>query len=415
MLPHLAARLFGTPLLVNRAKLDIIIAAIGQRLGLAAPAVQLALPPPRQATPAPTGIAVLPIHGTLVKRTLGLEAESGLASYEQIGRQLEAALADPQVAGILLDVDSPGGETGGVFELARAVRAATKIKPVWAVANDAAFSAAYAIASSASRLIVTETGGVGSIGVIALHIDQSVKDANDGYRYTAITAGAKKNDFSPHEPLDDAARAELQTEVDRLYDLFLGHVAAMRGLDAATVRATEAGLFFGDKAVAANLADAVMSLDAALASFAATINPQGRSRSPARAQSQVGCASLLEEPAMQNEAPQEMIDADEASAQLADQLASVTAEARREVAQSAQAIAEMCLIAGQPAMAADFIAQGKTEAEVRRLLVEMKAASQSPEIVSTLDPDKAAAVSSAASTAPGNPLIAAVKHLIGKE
>jgi len=411
MLPHLAARLFGTPLLVNRAKLDIIIAAIGQRLGLAAPAVQLALPPPRQATPAPTGIAVLPIHGTLVKRTLGLEAESGLASYEQIGRQLEAALADPQVAGILLDVDSPGGETGGVFELARAVRAATKIKPVWAVANDAAFSAAYAIASSASRLIVTETGGVGSIGVIALHIDQSVKDANDGYRYTAITAGAKKNDFSPHEPLDDAARAELQTEVDRLYDLFLGHVAAMRGLDAATVRATEAGLFFGDKAVAANLADAVMSLDAALASFAATLNPQGRSRSPARAQSQVGCASLLEEPAMQNEAPQEMIAADEASAQLS----SVTAEVRREVAQSAQAIAEMCLIAGQPAMAADFIAQGKTEAEVRRLLVEMKAASQSPEIVSTLDPDKAAAVSSAALAAPGNPLIAAVKHLIGKE
>ena len=118
---------------------------------------------------------------------------------------------------------------------------------------------------------------------------------------------------------------------------------------------------------------------------------------------------------MQNEAPQEMIDADEASAQLADQLASLTAEARREVAQSAQAIAEMCLIAGQPTLAADFIAQGKTEAEVRRLLLEMKAASQSPEIVSTLDPDKAAAVSSAASTAPGNPLIAAVKHLIGKE
>lgn len=85
------------------------------------------------------------------------------------------------------------------------MREATAVKPIWAVANDAAFSAAYAIAA-AQRVIVTETGGVGSIGVIALHIDQSVQDANDGYRYTAITAGSHKNDFSPHEPLSDVAR-----------------------------------------------------------------------------------------------------------------------------------------------------------------------------------------------------------------
>ncbi|MEY3661108.1 MAG: hypothetical protein RLZZ169_1934, partial [Pseudomonadota bacterium] len=245
---YLSSRLFGTPLLIHRPKLDVILSVVGQRLGMAdvpaMPMVDLAAfqRPPLAASP--EGIAVIPIHGSLVKRSLGMEAASGLTSYGEIASMLDAALADPQVSGILLDIDSPGGEASGSFELARRVREVAAIKPVWAVANDAAYSAAYAIAASAQRLFVTETGGVGSIGVIALHVDQSVKDAKDGYHYTAITAGAHKNDYSPHEPLSDAAKTELQGEVDRLYAIFTEHVAAMRGLDLDAVRATEAGLFF---------------------------------------------------------------------------------------------------------------------------------------------------------------------------
>jgi capsid assembly protease len=267
MLPHLASRLFGTPLLVHRAKLDVILAVLGNRLNITPPAVDLALPGPRSLPTGMPGIAVIPVHGTLVKRTAGLEAASGLTSYTEIAAMLDAALADPQVAGILLDIDSPGGEASGSFELARQVREASAVKPVWAVANDSAFSAAYAIGSAANRLIVSETGGVGSIGVIALHIDQSVKDAHDGYRFTAITAGSHKNDFSPHEPLDAAARAELQTEVDRLYGLFAGQVAVHRGMSEERVRATEAGLFFGPNAVTAGLADGVGTFESALADF----------------------------------------------------------------------------------------------------------------------------------------------------
>jgi ClpP class serine protease len=199
MLPHLASRIFGTPLLVQRAKLDVILAVLSDRLHLTAPDVDLTLPQ-RQRTAnkqdfPDVPIAVIPIHGTLVKRTLGLEAASGLTSYQDIGAMLEKAVADPGVRGILLDVDSPGGEASGSFELARRVRDVAGAKPIWAVANDAAFSAAYAIGCAAERLFVTETGGVGSIGVIAMHVDQSVKDANEGYRYTAITAGAHKNDY----------------------------------------------------------------------------------------------------------------------------------------------------------------------------------------------------------------------------
>src|SRR5690606_3741977 len=133
----------------------------------------------------------------------------------------------------------------------------------------------YALASAAQRLIVTETGGVGSIGVIALHVDQSLRDANEGYRYTALTAGRHKNDYSPHEPLAEGARGELQAEVDRLYSIFVGQVASFRGLPDDAVRATEAALYFGPQAVASGLADAVGTLESTLAEFSTHLSTRG--------------------------------------------------------------------------------------------------------------------------------------------
>lgn len=346
---------------------------------------------------------MIPVQGTLVKRTLGLEAASGLTSYQEIGTLLDAALADPRVAGILLDVDSPGGEASGSFELARRVREAAGMKPVWAVANDAAFSAAYAIASSAERLVVTETGGVGSIGVIALHLDQSVKDANDGYRYTAITAGRHKNDFSPHEPLADAARGELQAEVDRLHGLFVGHVSAMRGLPEATVRATEAGLYFGPNAIAAGLADGVGTLESTLAEFSVYLSSRGTPLPPPRGLSRPRATSHLET-SMDNE-PIETLSVDQAAV--------LVAQARREVTQSAQAIAEMCLIAGCPDKAAGFIAGGNSEAEVRQALLAIRAAqSEATAIHSTITAD---AGTQTVERPEASAVVQAVKKLIGKE
>ena len=408
MLPHLASRLFGTPLLVHRAKLDVILAVLGDRLNIQPPAADLALPGPRNMPPGTPGIAVIPVHGTLVKRTAGLDAASGLTSYTEIAAMLDSALADSQVAGILLDIDSPGGEASGSFELARRVREASAVKPVWAVANDAAYSAAYAIGSAANRLIVSETGGVGSIGVIALHIDQSVKDANDGYRYTAVTAGTHKNDFSPHQPLTDEAKAELQAEVDRLYGLFVEHVGSMRTLATDDVRSTEAGLYFGANAIAAGLADAVGTFDSALADFSLFLSSRSRKSPQARAGTRTEAATPTQEQKMnpqEVEVVPEMIGVDAAAV--------LVAEARREVTQSAQAIAELCLIAGAPDKAAEFIAAGKTEAEVRRVLIEAKAArSDATPIQSTINADAGTQEVSRPET---SPIVSAVKKLIAKE
>ena len=403
---YLASRLFGTPLLIHRPKLDVILSVVGQRIGMAdmpsMPTMDMAVYQRPPAATAPEGIAVIPIHGSLVKRSLGMEAASGLTSYGDIAAMLDAALADPQVSGILLDIDSPGGEASGSFELARRVREVAALKPVWAVANDAAYSAAYAIAASAQRLFVTETGGVGSIGVIALHVDQSVKDAKEGYHFTAITAGAHKNDYSPHEPLSDAAKTELQGEVDRLYSIFTEHVAAMRGLDMETVRATEAGLFFGSNAVAQGLADGVQTLEVTLSQFHQFLNARNHPPSQVRGVIRAEAALPKKEMTMnEEEKVLETIGVDEAAV--------LVAEARREVTQTAQAIAELCLLAGCPDRAAEFIAAGKSQADVRRVLIDARAAqSDAADIRSTITVDAGTQSLDCPET---SPIVAAVKKL----
>lgn len=423
MLPHLATRLYNTPLLIQRAKLDAILAALGHRVGWKGPEAAVPIPPPRSQTESAPGIAVIPVHGSLVRRSLGVEAASGLTSYADIARQLDLALADPSAQGIVLDVDSPGGEAGGVFELGERIRTADAVKPVWALASDSAFSAAYAIACGASRLIVTRTGGVGSIGVIALHVDQSVRDAQEGLRFTAIFAGDRKNDFSPHAPLSDAAAARLQAEVDRLYDLFVAHVADLRGLSEDAVRATESGLFFGPEAVTAGLADAEGSLETALLEMTDFLAPP-RTRGGLLSRWIAG-SPLLEKSPMTAPEPPETTQPDPAlipdqpDAQQAPEPQPVPAEAGANAAAvsasvvapdaraEALAIAELCQLAGQPQRIVGFLAEGATPDQVRKALLASRA--ESPEIASRLNPDAPALESSPEH----GPLMRAVRRMIG--
>ena len=417
-LPHLASRLYGTPLLLARAKLDVILSVLGERVNW--PESDLAVPSilKRPSIDAPVGIAVIPVVGSLVRRTVGLDPASGFTSYAEIAGMVDAAIADASVEGIVLDIDSPGGEAGGVFELGERIRAADGVKPVWAIASDTAFSAAYAIGCAASRLLVSRTGGVGSIGVIAMHVDQTARDAQQGYRYTPITAGDHKNDFSPHEKLGPEAHARLQAEVDRLYSMFVDHVAAMRKLDADAVRATEAGIYFGMDAVTAGLADAVGSLDAVLAEFSSFLvarRARGHTMSDSSRLSAVTPSTLMENSTMPLTAPvdQPLTDepvtsaAPDADKPVADEATPATTDVSRA---DALAIAELCQLAGHPELTATFLAEGVSEAQVRKTLLASRA--DSPEIRSTIAPDAPAPQQSQSAA---NPLMAAVKKLTGKE
>jgi signal peptide peptidase SppA len=210
------------------------------------------------------GVAVIPIHGLLMKSAGFFSSFLGAASYELIEKAIHVALEDSEVKSILLDIDSPGGEVSGLFDLVDFIYESREAKPIYAIANDHAFSAAYAIASAASKIFVNRTSGVGSIGVIATHVDISEMDKKEGIKYTTIFAGDRKNDLSPHEPLSDEAISDLQKEVDRLHKMFVDLVARNRNISTAQVRATQAAMYFGADSVSLGLADEVANFNKCL-------------------------------------------------------------------------------------------------------------------------------------------------------
>lgn len=277
-LPYLASRLYATPLLMARPKLEVILGVMARKLA----GDTLATPPPAPPSlPSATssgiadglqimeGIAVIPVLGTLVRRSSYLGAASGLTSYAEIEAMAEAAFANPQVAAVLLEVDSSGGEAGGVFDLAQRLRslAQTSGKPLWAIADEAALSAAYALACAADRLWLTRTGEVGSIGVVAVHVDESVADAKAGLNYTFLHAGAHKVDGHPHAPLSEPEAADIQTDLDGLHSQFIELVAGFRHLSSEAVRDTQARVYRGEAAIQSGLADQIGTTREALAAL----------------------------------------------------------------------------------------------------------------------------------------------------
>ena len=205
------------------------------------------------------GGALIPIHGLLTKRTELFSSLMGMTSYEDIFSAISDAIDDEKVERILLDIDSPGGEVGGLFDLVDFIFNSRNQKPIYAVANDYACSAAYAIASATSHIFVNRTSCVGSVGVIATHLDVSEADKKAGLKYTTIFAGEKKNDLSPHEPLSKSAISDLQQEVNRLNYIFVKTVARNRYLSENVVQEMQAATYFGENSIKAGLADEVSS------------------------------------------------------------------------------------------------------------------------------------------------------------
>ena len=231
-----------------------------------------ALASPRQDAPYTldsAGVATIALHGELVNRGSWIDAANGLTSYTFIRNSLDAAAADPKVKGIVLDIDSPGGEASGAMETAAAVRAVAARKPVVAYVDSLAASAAYAIATGALEIVATPSATLGSIGVVWLHLDISQAIKTRGVKPTLLHSGAYKVDGNSMQPLPDDARARIQAQIDQVYGLFLDTVGAHRPrLGREGARATNAGLFLGARAVDAGLADRVGGLDAVRAALA---------------------------------------------------------------------------------------------------------------------------------------------------
>ena len=208
------------------------------------------------------GVALIDVSGVLVHKSAWWGW--GETSYDAIATDFVEAISRAEVNGIALMVDSPGGEVSGMFDLADMMFELRGIKPVWAILDDCAYSAAYALASSADRIVVPRTGGTGSVGVIALHADISEMLASAGIKITPVTFGARKADYQEFAPLSDEAHKRLQASVDKTGQMFVDLVSRNRKMSKQAVRATEAGTFDGNDGVAIGFADAVMSRDEAL-------------------------------------------------------------------------------------------------------------------------------------------------------
>jgi len=273
-LSHLAMLIFNNPLMILPSKLDVILSVIGGRIGLNDQEIEVELSSTEMAKarkPISTDkieIGVVPIIGSLVHRSMGMDSYSGLRTYQSIREDFRQALNDSSTNVILLDIDSPGGEVAGVFDLAEEIYAARGKKPIYAFANESAYSAAYLIASAADKIWLPRTGGVGSIGVRMQHLDQSEWDKKEGLKFTSLYVGDRKMDFDPHSPLGKEAQEGAMSDLREIYSMFTGAVAKYRVIDESKVRSTEAGLFQGQNAVDAGLADQVMTFEEAIQTIA---------------------------------------------------------------------------------------------------------------------------------------------------
>ncbi len=192
-----------------------------------------------------------------------------LTSYERIRSQLHSALNDPSISEIVLDINSGGGHASGCKELADYIYQSRETKPITAIVNFNAFSAAYFIASACSKIVASQTSGVGSIGVIMEHLDTSKLEEIMGVKFTALYRGDNKNNGTSHAALSESALTMFNKMLDDMYETFISSVAEYRGLKQQAVIDTQAGLYFGADAISAGLADEVSDPQSAINAIAA--------------------------------------------------------------------------------------------------------------------------------------------------
>ena len=214
------------------------------------------------------GIAVIPIYGVITQRGKMVDDVSGpgMVSTQIVTQMLRQAVADDAVSQILLDIDSPGGSVYGVSELSDAILSARAQKPVVAIANSLAASAAYWVGSQASEFYVTAGGEVGSIGVWQAHQDYSKAMDEAGVKTTLISAGKFKVEGNPYAPLDEEAQGFMQSRVDDYYASFTKAVAKGRGVPITQVRdgMGQGRVLGADAALAQNMVDGIASFDQVL-------------------------------------------------------------------------------------------------------------------------------------------------------
>ncbi len=425
-MPHLAARVFGTPLLVDGRKLDAIIPVFTKKLN-GEPEATLSDSDYREdggnmTIDTSASIAIIPIIGSLIRRPTWLDAWSGLTSYGEIAECLDSAINDARVKGILLQVDSFGGEAAGCFELCDKIYAARSQKPIWAVADVDAFSAGYAILSSAEKCFCDPSGSTGSIGVVAVHCERSQMNAAMGITYTVFRAGDRKAEFNPYEKLTSDAAIKMLTSMEKMRQRFAETVSRNRNsLAISSILETEGQWYDPDDAKTLGLIDDILTYDGVFSQFAASLaspalappppdddelapetdlpedgdgdgdgdnntsegdpppddgdDPEDNPEDEAKQQTSEVIPMTTANDGKPTPAKAQPAPATPAKAQPAPATAEVIAldSARPNAESREMQIANLCKVGGVPQKATDFILSGKSVAEVQEELINSRA------------------------------------------
>jgi signal peptide peptidase SppA len=407
--PHLMARLFNVPLLIDPAKASTIFRGIASRIGIEAlgedlPGAaaehqakrEMVLPQGTRRSQGgsivmPGGIAVVVADGSLCHAAAGSYPPSGMTSYGEIRAQVERAAADQEVRAILLDVDSPGGEASdSAFALSARIRELRAVKPIWSICDEVACSGGYLIASAAEKVFAPALSYTGSIGVYMALLDATKADKMEGLDWTFVHAGSHKLDGNPSISLDKEFVARMQADVDATYARFLGEVGASRPkLGVKGAKTTEARFYRGTEALEVGLIDGIADFETVhkqmqsrlQSSVGLPMQTQVRQEASAEAAAgdvspQAAAAAPNQETIMENNENKSAQSA--APAPQAGNVVDINAArkegsdaARKEVAE----IVELCTLAGKSGLAAGFIAAGKSVADVRKDLLAEKAKS----------------------------------------
>ncbi|EBX7334632.1 S49 family peptidase [Salmonella enterica subsp. enterica serovar Sandiego] len=289
-LPHILSHATNAPLLLEPAYARVFFCALGRESGINSLHIpgnnesleqsDMALvtgdfmatgKPQARFYQVVNGIAVLPVTGTLVHKLGGMRPFSGMTGYDGITARLQQAVSDPEVKGILLDIDSPGGQAAGAFDCADMIYRMREQKPVWALANETACSAAMLLAAACSHRLVTQTSRMGSIGVVMAHTSYAEKLKQEGIDITLIYSGGHKVDLDVTRALPESVHADYQQRMDEARKMFAEKVARYTGLSVDAVMATEAAVYDGQAGIDIGLADEMVNAADAISVMAAAL------------------------------------------------------------------------------------------------------------------------------------------------
>lgn len=391
-LPHLASRIFGTPLLMDTRKLDIVVPLFIDIInGKPVEKIEAVermewLEPGDYYVDDRTGIAIVPAIGSLLRRKTMMDSISGFTSYKDIQTSFEGAMADNRAKAILFQVDTFGGEAGDCFELAAKIREWRNQKTIWGAADIDALSAGYALISACSRVVVAPRGSVGSIGAVCIHVERSQQNEMLGVTYTVLRSAPRKAEATPYEVLPEEAAAKMLTSLERTGAAFADCVSLNRpSISAANALATEGQWYDAQDGLALNLVDGVGSYDDVFAELAASISPNAPAKAPPEPLAPPEDAEDGEDEPEENMATQ---DPNKTTAALpAPAPPAVTGEAAGNVtsldaarsaeqagfAEYVQHLDDMCAAARQPAMLGEFIRNKTTIADARKILINGQA------------------------------------------